>query len=226
MDGSCGELGWFSKETSVGEVKRCTSEVMSMPSETLAIVSASSKSSLEDDSTPLADVWHRFPPDANLNVVVQFPARFEEILKCFDDIRPHEDAFKELVKLACEFGGDYMNQTNANLLKRAVTVVGDSLRGPGHALRRGWAIDALSKLLEHLLRTPKETCSETVQESIKMIAEELTALSKPDSFWYERQDASKTLNQLYASELVKSMPQLQGLLRGPDAYSTSRVGGA
>jgi len=229
MNGTAHELGWFSPETSVGEIKRQASEKMCVPTKAISLASCSSissGSSLTDDSSPLGEVWPRFGAGANLNVVVQMPASFEETLKRVDDIRVHEDAYDELVNFACQFEHECITPANANLLQRVVQLICDSLHTRNHKLSRGWAITALSKLLEHSMKqlhichhttrdgSLQAAVSEKLENAMLMIVEGLQPVSQSD-FWLERDESRAAFAKLDSLGLSKLDPELYRRLSKP-----------
>jgi len=235
MNGTAHELGWFKPETSIGEIKKQTSEKMCVPSEAIKLASSSSissgstlsddtplksimsddtplKSTLSDDtlssgSTPLKELVSPSGPTENLSVVVQMPESFQEALDRVDDIRVHEDTYNELVKFACQFEDKSVTSANICLLHKVVQLVCASLHAACHNLSRGWAIEALDKLLRHTLKQLRK-CNESTGhgsqqaasfeklESIKeMIAEALLEVSQ-NGYWQEQYEARHALAQL------------------------------
>jgi len=241
MNGTSHELGWFDPETKVGEVRRITSQLMLVPEEALAIVSERSKSSLDLDESPLADMYPLFPPAESLTAIVQMPARFEERLKCADDVRCHEDAYAELVEFACKFGSRVVvTPGSANLLKRVVVLVCSKLHPGGHPLGRGWAINALAKLLQHSVKQicvwhcffadrAEQDCSEKLLSTIGLIVETLRQILE-SGHWLEQLEAtdalSKAATELDAFNEDEVPPSLLELLRDAYANIRSPFGGA
>jgi len=228
VNGTPHELGWFPPET-VGEIKRQTSEKMCVPMEALRLVSCSSissGSSLENDGSPLGEVWPSFGPGSNLMVSVQMPSD-EELLECVDDIRTHEGAYDKLANLACQFEGKRIPPSNTSFLKRVVAVICQSLhkRETSHKLSRAWAIQALTRLLKHSITqlrichhpsrdgSPQSQASDMLESTIQMILEEFQELSQTD-FWLERQEAREALDQAEAMGLQELNPGLQEMCSG------------
>lgn len=240
MNGTAHELGWFPPDASVGELKRQASEKMCVPTKGLSLASISSTSTdspFSDDSSSLGEVWPRFGPGANLNVVVQMPESFEETLKRVDDIRVHEDAYDELVNFACEFEHKRITTANASLLHRVVQLVCDSLHTSGHKLSRGWAIKALSKLLQHSAKqllinqyksrdgSPQAASSEKLENSLLTIVGMLQEVSKL-ACWLEREESRDALTYLESSGLDKFDPDLYRRLIKADEQARACLGGA
>lgn len=241
LNGTAHELGWFPLETSVGEIKRQASEKMCVPTRAISLASSSSissGSSLTDDNSPLGEVWPRFGPGgANLNVVVQMPASFEETLKRVDDIRVHEDVYDELVNFACQFEHKCLTPANVSVLQRVVQLICDSLRTANHKASRGWAIKALSKLLEHSMKqlrichhttgegSRQAAAADKLENAMLMIVEGLQPVSQSD-FWLERDEACAAFAKLDSLGLPKLNPELYRRLVKANEQARACLGGA
>lgn len=244
LNGTAHELGWFPAETSVGEIKRRTSENMCVPTRAISLASCDSipsgsscDSLLVDDSSPLGEVWPRFGPGANLNVVVQFPASFEETLKRVDDIRVHEDVYEELVNFACQFQHKRLTLANVSVLLRVVQLICESLHAAKHSACRGWAIKALSRLLEHSMKqlrnchdttadaSPQAAAAEKLENAVRMIVEGLQPVSQSGS-WLEQNEARAALAKLDSWGLSKLNPALYRRLAEANVQAHARLGGA
>jgi len=236
LNGTAHELGWFTPETNVGEVKRQASEKMCVPTKAISMASCSSitsGSSLTDDSSPLGEVWARFGPGANLNVIVQMPASFEETLKRVDDIRVHEGVYDELVNFACQFAQKCPTTANVCVLQRVVQLICESLHTTKNKASRGWAIKALSKLLEHSTKQLR-ICHQTTEEAVAteklenvmlMIVEGLHRVSQSD-FWLEQDEARAAFAKLDALGLSKLDPELYRRLVKANDQARACLGGA
>jgi len=235
MNGTAHELGWFTPETFVGEIKRKASEKMCVPTKAITLASSSAIScgaALTDDSSALGEVWARFGPGANLTVVVQMPASFEETLKRVDDIRVHEGVYEELVNFACQFEHKCPTPANVSVLQRVVQFICANLHARNHKLSRGWAIKALSKLLEHSIKqlrkchndTHQAAAAETLENVMLMIVEGLRPLSNGD--WLERDEAHAAFAKLESLGLAKLNPELYERLVKANEQARASLGGA
>jgi len=233
MNGTVHELGWFSPETSVGEIKTRASEEMCVPTKAIILASSdSSGSSLTDDSSSLGEVWPSFGPGADLNVVVQMPAILEETLKREDDIRLHEGVFDELVSFACQFEHKLLTPANVTMLQRVVQLICECLLTANNKASRGWAIKALSKLLEHSMKqlrachhtagdgSPQAAAVAKLENVMLMIVEGLQPVAQAD-FWLEQDETIATciriagkLNPELYRRLVKANGQARACLGG------------
>lgn len=216
LNGKVHELGWFHPEESLGEVKKETSKEMCVPVEALKLVkncsdstvsTTLSNSSLESDSSSLGEVWRPLTPGVKVNAVVQMPSKYEETLMRHDDVRVHENAYDQLVTLACEF--ESVTAANVNLAKRIVKIIETSLHNTGNTTSRGWAIAALTKLLKHFIKQfrlfdckdedacRKEDCFVNLKSAIESTVNVFEKLSHSDN-WLERQESSEAMMAIRA----------------------------
>jgi len=232
LNGTAHELGWFPPEASVAEIKRRASQIMCVPAKAISLASSDSSGSSVTDGSYIRVA--ALGPGANLTVVVQMPAIFEETLKRVDDIRVHEGVYDELVSFACQFKGKCLTPANVSVLQRVVQLICDSLRTAKHKASRGWAIKALSELLGHSMQqmgqahhTTRHVCdnyctisckyqiasacsgAEKLENVMLMIVEGLQAVNASD-YWLERDEARAALAKL---------DSLKSFELNPDAHS-------
>jgi hypothetical protein len=253
LNGNTRDLGWFGPDQSVEELRKQISKEMCVPMEALKLVrdssadtvssstsnasldnlvSAPSTASLESNSSSLGELWSPQTPGIKLNAVVQMPPEYEEFLKCYDDVRVHENAYNRLVTLASEF--ESPTPANANLVKRIINIIENALHDTTNKASRGWAIGALTKLLVHLIKqfrllgckSAKACCerdlTENLRETISRIGEIFKGLSG-STCWLERQEAEEAMHK------IKAVAALDTFVCGAESYSASRkaqLGGA
>lgn len=243
FNGNAHELGWFRPEETLGEVKRQTSRELCVPMDVLRLVSdptisTSTKmlsASLDSDTSSLGDVWSPLTPGVKLNAIVQMPPEYEEILERHDDIRVHENAYDQLATLACEF--ETVTSANVNLSKRIVKIIQNALGNTNHNLSRSWAVEALKKLLRHLIRQfrnfdckaakpcDKDICMENLKSAVQSIGVVFGEM-RSSGFWLERQAAEEGLAEIGAAGLeeVVGTTGLENIVCGVGARAF--VGGA
>jgi hypothetical protein len=240
MNGETHDLGWFAEESSMGEAKRQASDRMSVPSEAIRFASCceiSSGASLNDEQSTLGDVLPRFGGGLILAVVVQMPSRFEEVLQRRDDIRVHEKAYEDLAKFVCQFEGRFITPANANLVRRAIDIISKSLHGHCHTLSRGWAIAALSKILQYVSKQlhrchcrTRGVCTmtnslEALKGAMVAVVEALLDVSEV-GFWLEREEALSALARLNLAQLFKVDSELHRHVLHICGQSRPGLGGA
>jgi hypothetical protein len=214
FNGNVHELGWFRLEETLGEVKGETSKQLCVPTSVLKLVSSTSISSasLDNDTTSLREIWPALTPGVKLIAVVQMPPESEVILQRQDDIRIHEKAYDQLVTLACQF--EAVTSANVNLSKRIVKIIENALANAHHKLCRYWAVEALNKMLRHLIQqfhnfdckaknpSDKDICLENLKSAIQSIGVVFVELSY-SAFWLERQGAEEGLAKIGAAGFEK-----------------------
>lgn len=185
---------------------------MCVPMEALKLVKTSSDSTVftSNSGSSLDSGTSTASLDSNtsINAVVQMPPEYEETLKCNDDVRVHENAYDQLVTLACT-SFESITSANVNLMKRIVKIIENALHNTHHKASRGWAIAALTKLLNHVINQlrlfnckttdsiRKEDCLENLISTIAYISKVFETLSHSDC-WLERQEAEQGMTSIKA----------------------------
>merc|ERR1712070_898954 len=141
------------------------------------------------------------------------------VLQSTDDIRVHENTYGDLVNFACKFEDRLSTPANANLLRRVVDIISKSLHSHCHKLSRGWAIQALSKILQHVCKqlhrcncrtrdgSTMTTPSEALESTLLAVVEALLELSEAVC-WLEREEALSALAHLDLAQLFKADAEL------------------